>query len=129
MTTYSAIRKLIGITVSLLSIIGFLSEATADTEGMLYKSSQSFDAYPIISKSVSFQGPTSPDMQFRDGSIGNLKYLRLTKELRIRGWKVRENVYVGHTKVANRWGLGVLVKHRGVVYGINNRGLQILKQF
>lgn len=129
MATYSTFRKLIGITISLLSIIGFLSEANADTDYMLYKSALSFDAYPTMSQPVSFQEPTSLEMQFRDSKIANLRNLKLSRDLRVRGWKVRDNVYVGHTKVANKWGLGVLIEHRSVVYGINNRGVQILKRF
>jgi len=129
MTTYSTLRKLIGITITSLSIIAFIPHATADTDRSLFGSTTSYDTYPLISQSLSIPDITSPDMQFRENNVANLSYLKLTKELRVRGWKVRENVYFGHTKVANKWGLGVLIEHRGVIFGINNRGLQILKQF
>jgi hypothetical protein len=129
MVTYSTFRRLIAAAISLMSITVFLSEATADTGGMRFKSSLSFDTYPALSQSVRLQETTSSEMRFRDGGGAGLRYLRLTKGLRIRGWEVRDNFYFGHTKVANRWGLGFLIKHRGIVYGINNMGVQILKQF
>jgi hypothetical protein len=129
MDTNFKFRKLIGTAIKLLCIIAFAPQATAVTDGSLFGFTTSYETYPLVSESIRIQQPASAEIRFRDYSGANLSYLRLTKELRIRGWKVRENVYFGHTKVANRWGLGVLFKHRGIVYGVNNRGFQILKQF
>jgi hypothetical protein len=129
MVTYSKFRKLIGIAIALLSILGFIPQATANTDRMLFGFTTSYDTYPLVTESISIQEITSPEMQIRAISVARLSYLKLNKELRIRGWKVRDNVYFGHTKVANKWGLGVLIVHRGFALGINNRGLQILKRF
>ena len=54
---------------------------------------------------------------------------KFSDNLKIRGWRVAENLYFGQAKVADRWGIGLLLKKDKVVYGVNHRGLQITRQF
>ncbi len=53
----------------------------------------------------------------------------IAKNLRIRGWEISNRLYVGQAKVANKWGIGLVYDHGATVFGINHRGLQILKRF
>jgi len=51
------------------------------------------------------------------------------KDLRIRGWRISNHLYVGQAKVAKKWGLGLVYEVNNTVYGLNHRGLQIMKRF
>ena len=129
MTTYSTFRKFVRAAVSLLTLVLFLSDASADAQGNLDTSPLWLTSFPAQSEFAPAQKSISSELQFRDEKVANLRQIKLTSELRIRGWKISDKFYVGHTKVANRWGVGVLVEHRGLVFGVNNRGVQILKRF
>lgn len=48
------------------------------------------------------------------------------KGLRVRGWQFGNGVYFGQAKVGKKWGVGVIVDRGQYVYGINNRGIQLL---
>jgi hypothetical protein len=54
---------------------------------------------------------------------------RFSDNLRVRGWRVAQDLYFGQAKVADRWGIGLLLKKDKVVYGVNHRGVQITRQF
>ena len=54
---------------------------------------------------------------------------RFSDNLRVRGWQVAQNLYFGQAKVADKWGIGLLLKKDSIVYGVNHRGLQITRQF
>jgi hypothetical protein len=46
----------------------------------------------------------------------------------IRGWQLGDGVYFGQAKVGKKWGVGVIVDRGQYVYGINNRGIQLLRR-
>jgi hypothetical protein len=59
----------------------------------------------------------------------DLQKLKVTKQLRVRGWEISDNIYFGQTKVGGKWGPGLLIDHDEYVYGINHRGIQVLRRF
>ena len=59
----------------------------------------------------------------------NIVRIKANRTLRIRGWQLKENVFFGQAKVANQWGIGLLINKRTYQYGINNRGIAFLKKF
>ena len=59
----------------------------------------------------------------------NIVQIKADRTLRIRGWQLREDVFFGQAKVANQWGVGLLINKRTYQYGINNRGIAFLKKF
>jgi hypothetical protein len=62
-------------------------------------------------------------------SAGDFTRMRVSPQLRVRGWKLSNKVYFGQAKVGNRWGVGFLVEHKDYVYGVNHRGIQLLRRF
>ena len=59
----------------------------------------------------------------------SLKVVEYTKSLKVTGFKLAEGVYMGHAKVGGKYGLGVVVKRKTFSWGINNRGISIMKRF
>jgi hypothetical protein len=62
-------------------------------------------------------------------SAGDFMRMRVSPQLRVRGWKLSNKVYFGQAKVGNRWGVGFLVEHKDYVYGVNHRGIQLMRRF
>jgi hypothetical protein len=62
-------------------------------------------------------------------SAGDFTRMRVSPQLRVRGWKLSNKVYFGQAKVGNRWGVGFLVEHKDYVYGVNHRGIQLMRRF
>jgi len=62
-------------------------------------------------------------------SAGDFTRMRVSPQLRMRGWKLSNKVYFGQAKVGNRWGVGFLVEHKDYVYGVNHRGIQLMRRF
>ncbi len=54
---------------------------------------------------------------------------RYARDLRIRGWEIKDGVYLGQTKVSDQWGLGLVYESGDTFYGVNHRGIQVLKKF
>ncbi len=54
--------------------------------------------------------------------------LNLTNNMRVKGWRVQEGLYLGQIKVANRWGPGLFLEHRNGRIGVNYRGLQFVRE-
>lgn len=67
--------------------------------------------------------------EFDDSLPIGLERKRFADSIRVRGWQVGSNVYFGQTKVGKKWGLGVAVERGDTVYGLNHRGIQVLKRF
>lgn len=61
--------------------------------------------------------------------VKSLKAMEYTKNLKVTGFKLADGVYMGHAKVGGKYGLGVVVKRKSFSWGINNRGLSIIKRF
>lgn len=65
-----------------------------------------------------------------DSSLpAGLERKRFTDDIRVRGWKVADRVYFGQAKVADEWGVGFVFQDGNTVYGLNNRGIQVTRQF
>ncbi len=67
--------------------------------------------------------------EFSEERLGGFERKKLTRDLKVRGWEVAENVYFGQAKVGKKWGLGFVYEDGDTVYGLNHRGLQVMKRF
>ncbi len=74
----------------------------------------------------SFQGT---QYKFEDIRLRGFERREMTKNLKARGWQVAKNIYLGQAKVAKKWGLGLVYERGNTVYGISNRGIQVMKRF
>ena len=72
---------------------------------------------------------SSPQFEFTDERLGGFERKKMTKDVRIRGWKVTDRMYVGQAKVAKKWGLGLVYENGNTVYAVNHRGFQVMKRF
>ena len=72
----------------------------------------------------SFQGA-----QYEFEDVRRFERRKITKNFKVRGWQVARNVYLGQVKVAKKWGLGLVYKRGNTVFGMNNRGIQVMKRF
>ena len=59
-------------------------------------------------------------------SIAIMEY---DNSLKVRGFKASSNVYVGQSKVAGQYGVGFVVEQKSFAWGLNNRGISIVKRF
>lgn len=79
--------------------------------------------------SLASSSNASINFEFTDQKLGGFERKRMSKDLRIRGWRITDHLYVGQAKVAKKWGLGLVYEVDNTVYGLNHRGLQITKRF
>jgi hypothetical protein len=129
MNTHSGCKVFTGIIATLALMLAHSNGVAAESELIL--SNEILTGYtmlPPVELDESHERKVSM-VSFRDQSIGNITDLKETADLRVRGWQVKNNMYFGQTKVADRWGVGLFIKRKDIVYGINNRGVQILKKF
>ena len=68
------------------------------------------------------------DLKFHEVKLGGFERRKITSELRVRGWKIG-NALVGQTKVAGHWGLGFVLQQGATTYGVNHRGIQVMRRF
>jgi len=54
---------------------------------------------------------------------------KLSSDFRIRGWEISDSLYLGQAKVGDKWGLGMVFQNGNTAYGINHRGIQVMKSF
>lgn len=52
-----------------------------------------------------------------------LKRLKIDKSMRVRGWEMTDNFYLGQTRIGNQWGVGMLKTQGNFAYGLNNKGV------
>jgi len=52
-----------------------------------------------------------------------IQQLKVDKSLRVRGWEVKDDFYVGQTRVGKKWGLGMMMTDGNFAYGLNNKGV------
>ena len=121
-------KQLIGIFFCTLWVNANLPEARADSDVLSSTAIFTENTLPLLNSSTVSVQRVSPVIDFQDQRLSGLTYLKATSELRVRGWEIRDNFYFGQTKVGNKWGLGILIERDSFVYGINNRGIQILKR-
>jgi hypothetical protein len=50
------------------------------------------------------------------------RQVTLDKSMRMRGWKLKDNLHLGQTRVGKKWGLGVMMTQGDFAYGLNNKG-------
>lgn len=62
-------------------------------------------------------------------NVETLKIIEFSKTLKVRGIELSKGIYLGHAKVAGKYGFGVVVDNKSYSWGINNRGISILKTF
>ena len=60
---------------------------------------------------------------------GPVKFFEFSKRLKVRGFQLSDNVYMGQAKVAGRYGVGFVVDAKTYSWGINHHGIAILKRF
>ncbi len=53
---------------------------------------------------------------------------RYSGSLRVRGWAIADSVYFGQAKVANQWGLGFVYENKDTYYGVNHRGIHVMRR-
>jgi hypothetical protein len=46
--------------------------------------------------------------------------------MRVRGWKVKDNLYLGQKLAGKKWGLGLMMTQGDFAYDLNNKGLGII---
>lgn len=71
--------------------------------------------------------PTS--YKFTDDEPTGLYRKKLSSDFRIRGWEVADSLYLGQAKVGDKWGFGMVFQKGNTAYGINHRGIQMMKRF
>jgi len=52
-----------------------------------------------------------------------LKRVKIDKTMKVRGWEVKDNFYIGHTRVGKDWGVGMMMTSGNFAYGLNNKGV------
>jgi hypothetical protein len=129
MVAHSDVYRFIVIITFVLWVNVFLPEVRAEPELKLSAEILSGNTIPHMNTSIVPVQGYSPTISIRVQNQSGLKKLKATGELRIRGWEVKDDFYIGHTKVGDRWGLGILIERDDYVYGINHRGIQVLKRF
>lgn len=83
----------------------------------------------LIGAVMTSQAAQAEDKQWNLESVDTIKVLELSKNLKIRGFKVSDRIYMGQAKVAGKYGLGLVVNHDSFSWGVNHRGVSILKRF
>lgn len=63
------------------------------------------------------------------GEAVDIKVMVFSKSLKVRGWEVDDGIYMGHAKVAGKYGFGVVVDRKTYSWGINSHGVSISKRF
>jgi hypothetical protein len=58
-----------------------------------------------------------------------IQSIKFSKDLKVRGIKLSEGIYMGQAKVAGKYGFGVVVDRKSYFWGINHRGISISKRF
>lgn len=61
--------------------------------------------------------------------ISGLKRLKIDADFQVRGWMVSDDFYIGQTKIAGKWGVGLLVDRGNYAYGFNNEQVSFVKRF
>ena len=61
--------------------------------------------------------------------LKSVKVIKFSKGMKVRGFQVRDGVYMGQAKIAGKYGLGIVVDRKSYSWGINNRGIAIQKSF
>lgn len=54
---------------------------------------------------------------------------RLGAGMKVRGWRVKHvpNLYFGQARVGRKWGLGLVMEHGNMAFGMNHRGIEVRK--
>jgi hypothetical protein len=102
----------------LASLTGIADSASADNPAPFRIAPA---MYSPVTRHVEYDLDESP--------LAGIERKRFSSDLRIRGWQVARRLYFGQTKVANEWGLGFVYTNGNTVYGLNHRGIQVMRRF
>ncbi len=66
---------------------------------------------------------------FEDAPPAGIERKRLRAGMKVRGWRVKQvpNLYFGQARVARKWGLGLVMEHGSMAFGMNHRGIEVRK--
>jgi len=129
MLAHSGVKHFIATIICVFCVNTILPQARADSDEVLSPAILSGNTVLDLDTSMVPVDRYAPTIRLRDEKLAGFRSIKATGELRIRGWEIRDNVYFGQTKVGGRWGPGILIERDSYVYGINHRGIQILKRF
>lgn len=83
---------------------------------------------PIMTAVFSSQMVQAEDKQtFRYSNT--IKVKSFSDSLKVRGFQITKGVYLGHAKVAGKYGVGLVVNRDKFSWGLNNRGISFTKRF
>ena len=54
---------------------------------------------------------------------------KYSRDFKIKGWKISEDIYFGQAKIAGENGPGLVVEKEGYSWGFNHRGADLLIKF
>ena len=61
--------------------------------------------------------------------LKSVKVIQFSKSMKVRGFQVRDGIYMGQAKIAGKYGVGIVVDRKSYSWGFNNRGIAIQKSF
>tara|TARA_B100000676_G_scaffold161120_1_gene158551 strand:- start:827 stop:1183 length:357 start_codon:yes stop_codon:yes gene_type:complete len=66
---------------------------------------------------------------FEDAAPAGFERKRLQAGMKVHGWRVKQfpNLYVGQAHVGCKWGLGLVMEHGKMAFGMNHRGIELRK--
>ena len=54
---------------------------------------------------------------------------KYSRDFKIKGWQIYENIYFGQAKIAGENGPGLVIEKEGYSWGFNHRGAELLIKF
>lgn len=54
------------------------------------------------------------------------KQVKADKSIRVRGWEVKDRLYIGQTRVGDDWGVGMMYTKGNFAYGLNDDGVGLV---
>lgn len=69
------------------------------------------------------------DDSFKFKPNSAVKSITINKNLKIHGFQIAPKIYFGRTKVAGKYGAGVVGKRKTWSWGVSTRGISVVKQF
>lgn len=72
-----------------------------------------------------YQGSLSGIKTTKNYTLG-LKRVKVDKSMRVRGWEMQDNLYLGQTSIGKEWGVGLIKTQGNFAYGLNNKGVGMI---
>ena len=80
-----------------------------------------------VARALALTLPTA--YEFSEEKLAGFYRKKLSPELRILGWEIADSLDLGQANVGDKWGFGMVLQKGNTAYGINHRGIQIMKRF